>query len=109
VASVQKFRQSLDAHCIAPDIIAEINAGYEDLTDAEKRRRPRFFVPLGVGAHLAGWGVLEEDIVELDWWESAELPGKPLKIFCTPARHFSGSITPSSHMILHFGSVFARS
>ena len=28
-----------------------------------------FVVPLGVGAHLAYWGVPDERIVELDWWE----------------------------------------
>ncbi len=48
----------------------------------------RFIVPLGVGAHLAYWGVPEDRIVELDWWERHELPG--LSIVCTPARHASG-------------------
>ena len=28
-----------------------------------------FVVPLGIGAHLAYWGVPESRIVELDWWE----------------------------------------
>ena len=28
-------------------------------------------MPLGVGAHLAYWGVPEARIVELDWWEQA--------------------------------------
>ncbi len=48
----------------------------------------RFIVPLGVGAHLAYWGVELERIVELDWWQSTELAG--LKLVATPARHFSG-------------------
>jgi L-ascorbate metabolism protein UlaG (beta-lactamase superfamily) len=47
-----------------------------------------FVVPLGVGAHLAYWGVPEEHIVELDWWERAKL--RELEIVCTPARHASG-------------------
>lgn len=47
-----------------------------------------FFVPLGVGAHLASWGVPEAHIVELDWWEHARVGG--LDIVCTPARHASG-------------------
>ena len=33
----------------------------------------KFFVPLGVGAHLEGWGVPVENIVELDWWERRTL------------------------------------
>lgn len=47
-----------------------------------------FVVPLGVGAHLAYWGVPEEKIAELDWWESTMIDG--LEIVCTPARHASG-------------------
>jgi L-ascorbate metabolism protein UlaG (beta-lactamase superfamily) len=47
-----------------------------------------FIVPLGVGAHLAYWGILEARIVELDWWEHKQLRG--VDIVCTPARHASG-------------------
>ncbi len=45
-----------------------------------------FAVPLGVGAHLECWGVPAERIVELDWWESAEVAG--LTLTATPARHY---------------------
>lgn len=48
----------------------------------------RFFVPLGVGAHLRAWGVPDQRIVELDWHERARLD--ELTLVCTPARHFSG-------------------
>ncbi|MHB8879385.1 MAG: MBL fold metallo-hydrolase [Myxococcaceae bacterium] len=47
-----------------------------------------FIVPLGVGAHLAYWGVPESRIVELDWWERAKV--RELEIVATPARHASG-------------------
>jgi L-ascorbate metabolism protein UlaG (beta-lactamase superfamily) len=47
-----------------------------------------FVVPLGVGAHLAAWGVPEARIVELDWWEHTRVRG--LDIIATPARHASG-------------------
>jgi L-ascorbate metabolism protein UlaG (beta-lactamase superfamily) len=47
-----------------------------------------FIVPLGVGAHLAYWGVPESRIVELDWWEKKQVGA--LSIVCTPARHASG-------------------
>jgi len=47
-----------------------------------------FVVPLGVGAHLVYWGVPEQRIVELDWWERTEVGG--LEVTCTPARHASG-------------------
>jgi L-ascorbate metabolism protein UlaG (beta-lactamase superfamily) len=47
-----------------------------------------FVVPLGVGAHLASWGIPETRIVELDWWERTRVGG--LEVVLTPARHASG-------------------
>ncbi|WP_187170537.1 MBL fold metallo-hydrolase [Salidesulfovibrio onnuriiensis] len=48
-----------------------------------------FYVPLGVGAYLAEWGVPKNKIVELDWWEEAQHPSG-LTLACTPSHHFSG-------------------
>ncbi len=48
----------------------------------------KFVVPLGIGAHLAYWGVPESRIVELDWWQRTR--AGELEIVCTPARHASG-------------------
>jgi len=53
-----------------------------------RTQRAPFFVPLGVGAHLRRWGIPDNRIVELDWFESAQLGD--LTLTCTPARHFSG-------------------
>ncbi|MFL5353091.1 MBL fold metallo-hydrolase [Archangium sp.] len=47
-----------------------------------------FVVPLGVGAHLASWGIPEAHIAELDWWERTRVGG--LELVATPARHASG-------------------
>src|SRR3954468_427783 len=47
-----------------------------------------FVVPLGLGAHLRGWGVPEERVVELDWDGAVDVAG--LTLTCTEARHFSG-------------------
>ena len=47
-----------------------------------------FVVPIGIGAHLRGWGVPEDRIVELDWDSSTTVAG--LTLTCTEARHFSG-------------------
>lgn len=47
-----------------------------------------FIVPLGVGAHLAYWGVPDDRIIELDWWERHTVGA--LEIVATPARHASG-------------------
>lgn len=47
-----------------------------------------WLVPLGIGAHLEGWGIPASRIVELDWWDDRVVGD--LTITCTPARHFSG-------------------
>lgn len=49
----------------------------------------RFFVPLGVGAELEGWGVPRAKITELDWWDEIQV-NEHLMIAATPAQHFSG-------------------
>ena len=53
-----------------------------------KDRVRMFFVPLGVGARLEGWGVPLAKITELDWGEQGTHAG--LTLTATPARHFSG-------------------
>ena len=52
----------------------------------------RFFVPLGIGAHLERWGVGPESITELDWWEEATLAarGDTLRLAAVPTQHYSG-------------------
>lgn len=47
-----------------------------------------FYTPLGVGMHLAEWGVPKENIHELNWWN--EIHHGDLTFKCAPARHFSG-------------------
>jgi L-ascorbate metabolism protein UlaG (beta-lactamase superfamily) len=54
-----------------------------------KSKTKQFYTGLGVGAHLEYWGVKPENIVELDWWESASFD-EGLTFTATPARHFSG-------------------
>lgn len=53
-----------------------------------KEKVGHFYAPLGVGAHLEKWGILEEKISELYWWEQANFNG--LSFISTPAQHFSG-------------------
>lgn len=55
-------------------------------------RIPRFLAPLGIGAHLEGWGVAAGQIEEFDWWEETTVEGAhgAVRLVATPARHFSG-------------------
>ncbi len=46
---------------------------------------------LGVGSHFERWNFDEDQIIELDWYEDAEI-AKGFKITSTPARHFSGRL-----------------
>lgn len=53
-----------------------------------RNKRTTFMVPLGIGAHLSGWGIDQIKIDELDWWES--LKTDAIEFISTPAQHFSG-------------------
>ena len=63
--------------------------------------RVRFIVPLGVGAHLAAWGIAESRVTELDWWDSTRV-GR-VDLIATPSRHASGRIDPQSDRTLWAG------
>ncbi|MDH5365539.1 MAG: MBL fold metallo-hydrolase [Cyclobacteriaceae bacterium] len=54
-----------------------------------KLRVNKYFVPLGVGVHLEAWGIPEEQISELDWWDEINF-SETIQLAFTPSRHFSG-------------------
>jgi L-ascorbate metabolism protein UlaG (beta-lactamase superfamily) len=76
----------------APDVVLISHDHYDHLDMPTVRtlaaRGARFFVPLGIGAHLEAWGVRSTSISELDWWSSIDIGG--LELTATPSRHFSG-------------------
>lgn len=76
---------SIDAVLISHDHYDHLDYG---TIKKIKRKVNRFFVPLGVAAHLERWGVDPAKITEHDWWEEFEFEG--LKLATAPARHFSG-------------------
>ena len=47
-----------------------------------------FVVPLGVGRHLSRWGVPQNSIIKLDWWQEVELG--EITLAATPSQHLSG-------------------
>ncbi len=53
-----------------------------------KEKTNKFYVPMGVGAHLESWGIASGIIHELKWWD--EIAHDELKLVFTPSRHFSG-------------------
>lgn len=56
---------------------------------ALKDRIRKVVCPLGVGEHFEYWGFDKARIIELDWQEEAVLD-EGVKVYCLPARHFSG-------------------
>lgn len=53
-----------------------------------KGKVAQFYVPLGIKAHLQRWGIANEQITELDWYNTVQVDD--LELILTPARHFSG-------------------
>lgn len=48
-----------------------------------------FIVPLGVDVHLKSWGIPQEKIVAMNWWDS-HIPAKGMRVTACPSQHFSG-------------------
>ncbi|MBL8953475.1 MAG: MBL fold metallo-hydrolase [Myxococcaceae bacterium] len=69
-------------------IISHDHYDHLDEATVKQLKGARFFVALGVAAHLEYWGIPAADITELDWWEEATLG--PLRVVSTPSRHASG-------------------
>lgn len=76
------------------DLVLLSHDHYDHLCEASIRTIASFRAPivtsLGVGARLESLGIPAKRIVELDWWESKEVPDARLRISATPAQHFSG-------------------
>ena len=56
--------------------------------EALKDRVQRYFVPLGVGKRLIGFGVPADRIEEYDWWQEGKWGD--VQLTAAPAQHFSG-------------------
>jgi L-ascorbate metabolism protein UlaG (beta-lactamase superfamily) len=63
-----------------------------------------FVTSIGVGRYLSRWGVPEERIHELDWWEELTIAG--VSITATPSQHFSGRGT--GHNATQWASLSVR-
>lgn len=68
-----------------------------------KDRTKHFLVALGIGAHLRKWGIADEKITELDWWQTVTIDD--VTYTATPARHFSGRSPTTRNKTLWCGYV----
>ncbi|MCB1192095.1 MAG: MBL fold metallo-hydrolase [Leptospiraceae bacterium] len=53
-----------------------------------QNKKTKFITPLGVTSHIKSWGVTENRLHELDWWQGVTMGN--LEFICAPAQHFSG-------------------
>ena len=74
------------------DAVVVSHNHYDHLDETTVRRlahqsggSPRFFVPLGLKAWFSGRGI--HDVVELDWWQSADVGG--VRFTLAPVQHWS--------------------
>lgn len=82
--SIEKLPE-IDAIIISHDHYDHLDYGsIEQL----KRKTKEFFVPIGVGRHFRSWGIPEQHIHELNWWEEVQF--NELTFIFAPSRHFSG-------------------
>lgn len=70
-------------------LISHDHFDHLDMETVRKLQDAKFYVPLGVGAHLRKWGIAQENIKELDW-NDQESYSDNLELVFTPARHFGG-------------------
>lgn len=104
ITSTDRFRPIPIALGDLPDIDAVIisHDHYDHLEMSTVQylagRGAAFFVPLGVGAHLEGWGVHDSLIYELDWFGQAAVDG--VTLVCLPAQHYSGRTVRSINKTL---------
>lgn len=54
-----------------------------------RNKADKIYCSLGISSHLKYWGVDENKITEMDWWQSEQLVNN-MKLTAAPARHFSG-------------------
>jgi L-ascorbate metabolism protein UlaG (beta-lactamase superfamily) len=76
----------IDAVVISHDHYDHLD--HKSIVDLAPKTRV-FYMPLGVGSHLASWGISRDKIVEMGWWQENTISGQ-IKMVATPARHFSG-------------------
>ena len=79
-----------------PEVVIVSHDHYDhldhDAVIALGKRGAKFVLPLGVGGRLEKWGVSNQQLFEVDWFDTREIvPG--LAIHAMPARHFSGRTT----------------
>ncbi len=93
------------------DYIIYSHAHYDhldvDVVKFYQDKDTKFIVPLGVGAYLIKWGIDDNRITELDWWQSYELDN--LTLTAVPARHDSARTAFDGKKSLWAGWVFQTS
>tara|TARA_B110000305_G_scaffold92768_1_gene104606 strand:+ start:179 stop:1678 length:1500 start_codon:yes stop_codon:yes gene_type:complete len=70
-------------------LISHDHYDHLDMGAIKELRDSKFYVPLGIKAHLLRWNVPGENVQELDWYDEVNV-SEHLGFALTPAQHFSG-------------------
>ncbi|MDR2769767.1 MAG: MBL fold metallo-hydrolase, partial [Puniceicoccales bacterium] len=70
-------------------IITHDHWDHLDYGTVTKLKAKQIICPLGVGAHFEHWRFAKSKLLEMDWYDEAELEDG-FRIICCPTQHFSG-------------------
>ena len=73
---------AIDAVIISHDHYDHLDV--DTIKQLARTQRAKFFVPLGIGAHLRAWHIPDDRIVELDW--NRERRTRRARPWCAPPR-----------------------
>lgn len=97
LASLPDVDYIIYSHAHYDHLDADVVKFYQD-------KDTKFIVPLGVGAYLTKWGIDENRITELDWWQHHTVDN--LTLTAVPARHDSARTAFDTKKSLWAGWVF---
>ena len=92
---------SIDVLAISHDYYDHLD--YQTIKQIDKKVK-EYCVPLGVEKHLLRWGIDENKIHVMNWWDEVKIDG--LTIISTPGRHFTGRVPWRNNTTLWSGYVF---
>lgn len=91
------------------DIVILTHSHYDHLDKKSlkslKNRAQLFVVPLNTAQFLRDFGISEEKIIELDWWEGLEFKDLALRLNTTPAQHNTNRLGIGANESLWFSVV----
>jgi Predicted Zn-dependent hydrolases of the beta-lactamase fold len=97
-----KNMPDIDVLCISHDHYDHLDYSTIMAVDSKVKN---YIVPLGVDSILKGWGISEDKIKVLSWWQNIEIGG--ITYTLTPAQHYSGRFANKQYKTL-WGGIYMQ-